>query len=555
MRRRAEQPRRLKRLNATASRMIGLAVQLRSSTARPAAAPSAAVLALAAQGKAPASWNRYAASLLRWEEYAARAGTPFLPADPSHFANFLAEAAAGASGHSQTKQRSCAIDALSKLAHVPSPTGDDTVRDVRAGLRCTLLSTRGRVRPIFSYELPMADALPPLPTGRGGGPRRLIPGDAAAPLSVRKRAREQAVRCSAILEAAALRFDDIVEGQIGDAVVHPDLVALTVFGSKTDNRLTGQPAVLPNPADPRSGAHALLESVRLGLTRLLGMEPVALAQLAARFRASLPTRHIGRGAEELSAWPADIRALAGPLYDLGLPVHCLPIYGQWQHERLHGQSDLQLGVERHIFLALSAHALTAVGVAVDGFGGHSFRRGRAVELICGNASRETVTEVLRHRNPASTRPYITDAARMASLAVTMTAATSGRLSTHGLRPAGSAPAAGAGQPPPGVVRPLPGPGRPGLYTAGMELGRHRGMLDPHAPHGAQPLAWGRGAPPPVGHLAAPPSAAVGASLPPRASPQRTAPAADRRPADPAPLRGMPVRPAPGRGGSGRPPLH
>jgi hypothetical protein len=49
--------------------MIGLAVQLRSSTARPAAAPSAAVLALAAQGKAPASWNRYAASLLRWEEY------------------------------------------------------------------------------------------------------------------------------------------------------------------------------------------------------------------------------------------------------------------------------------------------------------------------------------------------------------------------------------------------------------------------------------------------------------------------------------------------------
>ena len=429
------------------------------------------------------------------------------------------------------------------------------MRDVRGGLRRTLLSTRGRVRPIFSYELPMADALPPLPTGRGGGPRRLIPGDAAAPLSVRKRAREQAVRCSAILEAAALRFDDIVEGQIGDAVVHPDLVALTVFGTKTDNRLTGQPAVLPNPADPRSGAHALLESVRLGLTRLLGMEPVALAQLAARFRASLPARHIGRGAEELSAWPADIRALAGPLYDLGLPVHCLPIYGQWQHERLHGQSDLQLGVERHIFLALSAHALTAVGVAVDGFGGHSFRRGRAVELICGNASRETVTEVLRHRNPASTRPYITDAARMASLAVTMTAATSGRLSTHGLRPAGSAPAAGAGQPPPGVVRPLPGPGRPGFYTAMMELGRHRGMLDPHAPHGAQPLAWGRGAPPPVGHLAAPPSAAVGASLHPRASPQRTAPAADRRPADPAPLRGMPVRPAHGQEGSGRPPLH
>ena len=201
-------------LDGTATRMIGLAVQLRSSAAGPAAAPSSAVLAFAARGKAPASWNRYAASLLRWEEYAARAGTPFLPEDPSHFANFLAEAATGTSGdsgHSQTKQRSCAITALSELARVPSPTGDDTVRDVRAGLRRTLLGTRGRARPIFSYKLPTADTLPTLPTGRGGGQRRMIPGAAAAPLSVRKRAREQAVRCSAILEAAALRFDYIVE--------------------------------------------------------------------------------------------------------------------------------------------------------------------------------------------------------------------------------------------------------------------------------------------------------------------------------------------------------
>ncbi len=56
--------------------------------------------------------------------------------------------------------------------------------------------------PIFSYELPVAAAHPPLPGGRGGGPRRLAPGEAAAPLSVRKRAREQAraIRCSALSE-------------------------------------------------------------------------------------------------------------------------------------------------------------------------------------------------------------------------------------------------------------------------------------------------------------------------------------------------------------------
>ena len=111
---------------------------------------------------------------------------------------------------------------------------------------------RGRARPIFSYELPVADALPSPPRGRGSGPRRQAPGAAVAPLSVRKRA--QAVRCAAMLAAAALRFDDIVEGQIGDAVVLPELVDLSIFGSKTDSTLAGQ----PGPAVPGSGARPRL---------------------------------------------------------------------------------------------------------------------------------------------------------------------------------------------------------------------------------------------------------------------------------------------------------
>ena len=149
---------------------MGVALQLRSAAAGPAVAPSAAVLGLAARGKSPTTWNRYASTLGRWEEYAAQAGTPFLPANPSHFANFLAEAADGSTSHTQTKQRVCAIDALSMLARVPSPAADSLVRDVRTGLRRTLRGTRGRARPIFSYELPPASALPPLPTGRGGAP-------------------------------------------------------------------------------------------------------------------------------------------------------------------------------------------------------------------------------------------------------------------------------------------------------------------------------------------------------------------------------------------------
>ena len=71
----------------------------------------------------------------------------------------------------------------------------------------------------------------------------MVPGEAVAPPSVRKRARAQALRCSAVLEGAALRYDDIVEGQIGDAIVFPGLVDLSIFGSKTDSTLSGQPSV------------------------------------------------------------------------------------------------------------------------------------------------------------------------------------------------------------------------------------------------------------------------------------------------------------------------
>jgi hypothetical protein len=155
------------------SRLLGIAVQLRSTLAGPSVAPSAAVLGLAARGKAPATWNRYASTLVQWEEYP---GTQFLQADPSHFANFLAEAADGTSGHTQTKQRTCAIAALSALARVPSPAENALVQDVRTGLHRTLRSTRGRARPIFtgSYELPAADSLPPPPLAGGAAGRRSL---------------------------------------------------------------------------------------------------------------------------------------------------------------------------------------------------------------------------------------------------------------------------------------------------------------------------------------------------------------------------------------------
>jgi hypothetical protein len=46
--------------------------------------------------------------------------------------------------------------------------------------------------------------------------------------------------------------------------------------------------------------------------------------------------------------------------EIGLPVHHLPIYGQ--NVRLHELSDLRAGIELRFFLALTAHALTSVGL-------------------------------------------------------------------------------------------------------------------------------------------------------------------------------------------------
>ena len=65
-------------------------------------------------------------------------------------------------------------------------------------------------------------------------------------------------------------------------------------------------------------------------------------------------------------------------------------------------------------------------VEVAGLGSHSFRRGCALALFHVGAGREAVTEVLRHRSLLSSGPYVTDAERVADLAVTMAAAAPSR---------------------------------------------------------------------------------------------------------------------------------
>jgi hypothetical protein len=174
-------------------------------------------------------------------------------------------------------------------------------------------------------------------------------------------------------------------------------------------------------------------------------------------------------------------------------------------------------------------------------GGHSFRRGRAVELFHGNASRETVTEVLRHRSAASTRPYITDSARVASLAVTMAAATADRCAAAG--PPGHHPDVGGapvrvGRHPGAPLRLQPGAGP----FAGRLEPRGRGVHPPAADL-LQLLAGRRGRPGPDGRLAAPVRSLPRPELPAGPGSEHPVPAANGRPDPRAPLRGRGGPPA------------
>jgi len=373
------------------------------------ATPSTLTIHALAAFKAPMTWNRYLPTLRCWEAYAAREHTPFLPADPGHFANFLSEAAAKERGSTQTKHRSCAIAALSAVAGVPSPTTDDLVGIVRAGIRRSLRGgRRGSSRAIYSHEIPETPASPPPVTGRSR--------EAALPLSVRRRAREQATRHMAVLSAGSLRFDDLLEAQLGDVCWFDGVADLSLFGTKTDHGLEGQAAALPFSADPASGYQAALTGTRTGLLRLGALPAPTLRALAASFASSLTVEEVGDGPVELSAWPPDIQSLAAPLYAVGLPVHCLPLCGTWQYERLDEHSNLATPMLAREFVDRSRAVLSEHGVGVARFGAHSFRRGSAGALFHRGLGTGVVGTALRHRSARSTGAYVADAARMAALA-------------------------------------------------------------------------------------------------------------------------------------------
>jgi len=217
-----------------------------------------------------------------------------------------------------------------------------------------------------------------------------------------------------------MRYDDLQEAQLGDALHFADVIDLSLFGTKTDKTLSGQSAVLPRSHAPNSGCQGLLNNAREGLRRLVALERPVLATLATRFQASSATSRQA-GPEALATWPDDIRALANELYQLGMPVHRLPIYGRWLFDALSADTDLAATLSSQEFVRLTRVVLNDAGVDTTRFGAHSFRRGRAVAMYHGQAGDAAVSNALRHRDPRSAAPYVLAPARMSALAVSMRA--------------------------------------------------------------------------------------------------------------------------------------
>ena len=312
--RRAGRPRQLKRLLPETEALVQDAIRAAHSGGAPL--PPELVQAITA-GLAAPTWNSYTAALRSWRDFASARGFDPIPADPTRFACYRAEEGRDERGCSQTKARICTIRALSDLVGAPSPHEHPLVAGYRPGARRMKVARRGSVRPIFAHEIPRPGSSP-LARGRGG---RSLPARS-------RRARDATALHLAFLHDGALRYDYMLEGQLGDILCFDSYLDVSVFGSKTDRRLAGQPATMPRSPEPTSGAAGLFQAARSGMERLLALPQEALAAIAARFQAAnddpCPTRR-----EALATWPDDIRALADRLYAAGIAAHRLPVFGRW----------------------------------------------------------------------------------------------------------------------------------------------------------------------------------------------------------------------------------
>ena len=129
----------------------------------------------------------------------------------------------------------------------------------------------------------------------------------------------------------ALRYDDTREGQLGDILFFEEVLDVGIYGAKTDTLLRGQTAQLPRcapqPGRGPPGSAALVDSVHLGLLRLISLPHAVIAATGARLSAAHPRDNAGP--EALSTWPHVLQPLFRTLYERGLRALLLPYYEPW----------------------------------------------------------------------------------------------------------------------------------------------------------------------------------------------------------------------------------
>ena len=415
-RRRAGAPRINKTLNPSARLLIDSVM----TTHRGGGAGLPAALRATLRGsRSDPTWNQYSATLQPWFTHARDHGFPPLPADPMQFACWLASVGERNPGYTPTKFRCVAVRAFSDLAGVPSPHDHPLVMAYRACVRrCRGGRGRGKARPLLRAEIPI------IPWSPQGSPPAARRGRRAGPSpGTRQRALSAATAHMRLLHEGCLRYDDTREGQLGDVLIYPDTVELSVFGTKTDHRLTGQVCQMPGSASASetSGVSALLEGTRRGLQRLASLPDEVFSVLAGRLASSFPNDRAVPSA--MSTWPACVRDEALPLYDRGLLVHCLPYYGNWLWAPLTVDSDLSQTLTTSQFVSQAKSALAAAGIDTSRFGAHSLRRGGAAELTHGGASGTVLRRALRHTSEKSSEPYVFQSVLLSATAAAMRAAT------------------------------------------------------------------------------------------------------------------------------------
>ena len=319
--------------------------------------------------QAAATWDAYAGAIRPWFAYANANGIPALPADPGRFAGWLMAVGRDDRSYAPTKARCCAIRCISNLARVPTPTKDPRVTALRS-LYCRKKAyRRGQVTPILRAEIPRISVASPEHLGPMSPPAPRRAGRAGpSPRTDRRRAAATSALMS-FLHDGVLRYDDTREGQLGDVSFYADATEVGIFGSKTDRYRTGQTAQMPPASDDAGGAvgaSALVAVIRHGLQRLSDLDPAVLSALAARLAALFPRD--APNPDAMTAWPPDIQALARPLYERGLLVHCLPYFGTWLWQPLSVDTDLSETVSTRQFARLSTQLVAEAGGPASGTG-------------------------------------------------------------------------------------------------------------------------------------------------------------------------------------------